>query len=114
MAETAAERKARIRKRLKEADTPQAEVTRNVVAEPKKEEAATNENTPEPVDKGSDDPLSTGSKPNRPSNRSIANRVTQQRNSKPANYKIHVITALGLAVAIRVAALGAKAVVGGK
>src|SRR3954465_9069907 len=112
---TAAERRATIKARLAAAETPQKEVSRNVVQESKKEEPA------KTVEQSNDDALKeneenipeTPSTP-RPSSRSISNRVTEQRHNKPVNYKIHVITALGLAIAIRTLALGAKAVIGGK
>ncbi len=112
MPETAAQRKARIRQRLKDADTPQKEVSRNVEPGPTEEERPSNFGPwglREPSNKsggGSDAPP--------PTNQHIANTALQRRRDKPANYKVHVITAIGLAILIRVAALGPKAVIGGK
>ena len=108
MAETAEQRKARIRKRLADAETPQKEVTRNVVAEPVKE-------TTQELEGGEDNKSSSPpTTRKRPSNNQIKQRAIERRQSKPTNYKIHVLSALGLAIAIRVAALGSKAVLGGK
>lgn len=46
--------------------------------------------------------------PRPPGSSRIRQQVTDRRRDRPANYKIHVITALSLAFLIRVAALGKK------
>jgi len=111
MPETAEQRKARIRQRLKDADTPQKEVSRNV--EPPKEEPE----APNFGQWGLRENKSGGGgsdAPPPPSNSQIANRTLQRRRDNTANYKVHVITAIGLSILIRVAAMGPKAVIGGK
>ena len=115
MAETAQERRARIRKRLKEADTPQAEVNQSFVGKPPPEHVVTekhdvSENIDRAESTGEDDSYS----PPKPSSGAIRDRALQRRRDKPTNYKVHVVTALGLAIAIRIAALGPKAVIGGR
>jgi hypothetical protein len=117
MAETALERKARIRKRLKDAETSQKDVTKNVstmstsAEEVKQAEAEANKED----DGEQENPA--GNQPSRrphPSTPDIARNALQRRQSKPANYKIHVVTALGLAITIRILALGPRAIINGK
>ena len=42
----------------------------------------------------------------------LPNAATSQRSNKPPNYKLHVLTALSLAVAIRFVRYGTKAITG--
>lgn len=131
MAETAAQRKARIRARLAQAETSQEAVTRNVDA-PRSTTAENRARLQErdlaaqrqyetasvAAQQQAEDTTQEKSKPSRkvptPSSRQIASRVVDRRQSKPTNYKVHVITALGLTLAIRVLALGPKVAFGGK
>ena len=124
--ETAAQRKARIRARLAQAETSQEAVTRNVDAP----RSTTAENRARIQERDlaaqqqyetnkTDTEQPTDSKtpkisPPRPSARNIASRVIERRQSKPSNYKVHVVTALALTLAVRVLALGPKVAFGGK
>lgn len=128
--ETAEQRKARIRARLAQANTSQEAITRNVdsprsttqenkarmqerdLAAQKEYEKASSA-TQEQVEE-TDEKKSTPTTPRPPSSANIAKRVVERRQSKPTNYKIHVVTALALTLAVRVLALGPKAAFGGK
>ena len=107
--ETAEQRRARIRRRLHEADTSQEDITANTFA------GAPEPETPAPADKSTG---TGGGSKRRPTPKvptsAIQQRVLDRRQSKPTNYKIHVITAMALTLVVRVAALGPKAAFGGK
>lgn len=113
--ETAAERKARIRARLAEDQKP----THAILAPPPKPETPTanavtpEDNDDEQEDSGRSEPANK-SRISAPSSRAIADRAISRRQSKPTNYKIHVVTALALTLTIRILALGPKAAIGGK
>lgn len=100
---TAAERRAKIRERLREAQEPAGtveETTNTFTEEPKQEptESVTESSAP--------------SNRSRPSTNRLQRFATARRQSKPTNYKLHVLTALSLAVVIRVAHYGSKALTG--
>jgi hypothetical protein len=99
MALTAAERRAKIRARLREAEEPPGTVeeTTNTMTEEIPEEES------QPVVQKHQ---VTVPKPG------VPRAATSPRSRKPPNYKIHVLTALGLALAIRFARYGTKAVTG--
>lgn len=97
---TAAERRANIRARLRQAEEPPGTVeeTTNTMTEEVPQEQPP---VPEPA------------KPVGQKHRiGLPRQATSQRSGKPPNYKLHVLTALSLAVAIRVARYGAKALTG--
>lgn len=104
--ETAEQRKARIRSRLAEDQKP----THPILAPAPEPEPVEAENA---VEKPT---ASSSSRPSikTPSSRGIGQKVVERRQSRPTNYKIHVVTALGLTLAVRVMALGLKAAFGGK
>lgn len=104
-----AARKARIKARLAAAEEPQGAVEAATVAhtEPVAE--------PEPEPTVEQAPAVRG--PRRRIGRiggptRIEQAATSQRSNKPPNYKLHVLTALALAVVIRVSRYGTKAVTG--
>jgi hypothetical protein len=115
---TTEERKELLRKRLREYGTePKAPLGTPYVPpepkeEPKVEASAPTEEKEEPETKQEESSEPTTPPARKPSSMSISNRVTQQRQNKPTNYKVHVITALALAVAVNTVALGWRAVVG--
>lgn len=97
---TAAERRARIRQRLKEAEEPAGTVeeTTNTFTEEQSEPE------PEPASPIQRTSVSVPRPPR---------VVTQPRpRGKPPNYKLHVLTALALSVGIRIARYGTKALTG--
>lgn len=98
---TAAERRARIRARLKDAEEPAGTVeeTTNTFTEDQPE--------PEPVTEEH-----TVTQKHSISPPGLPNAATSRRGTKPPNYKLHVLTALALAVAIRVSKYGSKALTG--
>lgn len=107
--ETVEQRKARIRARLAEDQKP----THPILAPaPEPEPTTEQSNAADSNEKSS----GSSSRPSikTPSSRGIGQRVVERRQSRPANYKIHVVTALGLALVVRVLALGPKAAFGGK
>ena len=104
MALTAAERRALIRKRLAESQEPAGTVeeTTNTFTEPVADETET-----------VDEPIEETSEPLRKRKVSrVPSQLTNRRINKPPNYKLHVLTALSLAVAIRIARYGSKAITG--
>ena len=99
MALTAAERRALIRKRLADAQEPAGTV-----------EETTNTMTEEPVQEQEENhPVTTRHEVPKPS---LPRAATSRRSTAPPNYKIHVLTALSLAVLIRVTRYGTKALTG--
>lgn len=110
--ETTEQRRARIRAKLSDDQTP----THPILAPAKEPEIPAD--TPEPETPDTPDvpkPPSGSSRPiRRPSSRGIGQKVVERRQSRPTNYKVHVVTAMGLTLAVRVMALGIKAAFGGK
>lgn len=98
---TAAERRARIRSRLRQAEEPEGTVeeTTATMTEPVPEQEPEREQ-PHMVHRKVQVP------------NPVPRTATSQRSSKPPNYKLHVLTALSLAVLIRVARYGTKALTG--
>lgn len=117
--ETAAQRKARIRARLAQAETKQEDVTRNVTEPPNyermeaRDKASPEYEPPVPTEEPSSPPSRKRRNIPAPNARSIAQRAIERRGSKPANYKVHVVTALALTLTIRILALGPKIAFGG-
>lgn len=97
---TAAERRARIRERLKQAEEPAGTVeeTTNTFTEENQE--------PEQQKNPVVEHKVQVPKPHLP------RIATQRRSTKPPNYKMHVLTALSLAVVIRITKYGTKALTG--
>lgn len=102
-----AARKARIKARLAAAEEPQGAVEAATVAhtEPVAEPEPTVEQAP--AVRGPRRRIGRIGGPTR-----IEQAATSQRSNKPPNYKLHVLTALALAVVIRVSRYGTKAVTG--
>lgn len=109
---TAAERRAKIRERLKQAEEPPGTVE------------ATTETFTEKQEEEYDPPATTNKVVYSGQRRGFARRqvdnvaskaksaATDPRRRRPPNYKIHVLTALSLAMIIRVSRYGTKAFTG--
>lgn len=79
---------------------------------PPKQETSTPTAPTEPVDDDNyDEPIDDGGgRPRTPGSGAIRRRITERRRDRPTNYKIHVLTALGMAFTIRFIALGKKSI----
>jgi hypothetical protein len=100
-APTAAERRAKIRARLREADEPAGTV-----------EETTNtftEEVPPPAESPIVEKHKIGGGTIQPG---LPNAATSRRSGSPPNYKLHVLTALTLAIGIRISRYGTKALTG--